>query len=692
MIPLGMQQEINSNGVAIGFSAGEAEVLAELACDCGILQTCVEVLRTLRLRLWIAALVCLFGVYASAQTTLGGPRGVDASRFGERVALGPDWLFAPTDDSANASPTLDDSGWRVVSTQQPLLDYGFRDLHFAWYRMHVRLLPQARNLTLEIAGVDGSYEVYANGTKIGGNGGIGGPTYRHQRRMIDFPLDKGLLGPSGELVLALRFALNPGGEEALSTPLGSGAAVYLASRDAAARDESDLIAHAGAEFFIIFLLDIVVGSVAVALWFTARAHKEYLAAAIYLLAHALDFQLDLRFLLQDRTPFLEFAGFAAAATSEVAIIEFVRLVLGYRYSRWFFALEAVTFASIFWIPLMHVGVGTYQVDLFLFYLPLLFGNLVLIVLLARAARDGTPFAWLLLLPVLSYAVRRWWEFGTDLAYLLHLTSTIHSTPAIPLGSYHVSWGNMPDVFYEAMLLVFLIARTIAIARQQVRSAAELEAARTVQQVLVAVETPEIPALRIESTYRPAGEVGGDFFQVIPVSGGAGLIVVGDVSGKGTPAAMTVALLVGTVRTLAHYTESPGEILAAMNQRMMARANGGFTTCVVLRIEPDGKVIAANAGHIAPYVDGKEMELDNGLPLGLSAEAVYAETTFGVAPGSQITLLTDGVVEAMNGQGALFGFERTRRVSGQSAASIADAAQRFGQEDDITVLTMKFAAD
>jgi len=183
-------------------------------------------------------------------------------------------------------------------------------------------------------------------------------------------------------------------------------------------------------------------------------------------------------------------------------------------------------------------------------------------------------------------------------------------------------------------------------------------------------------------------VGGDFFRVVPEPDGSVLVVVGDVSGKGLPAAMTVSLLVGTVRTLAHYTQSPGEILSAMNLRMLTRNDGGFTTCLALRIDPDGTLAIANAGHIAPYLNGEELPLHNGLPLGLSADTTYAESTFQLADSRQLTLLTDGVVEARDKAGALYGFDRTRAVSTLAADEIASRAQRFGEEDDITVLTLK----
>jgi serine phosphatase RsbU (regulator of sigma subunit) len=128
----------------------------------------------------------------------------------------------------------------------------------------------------------------------------------------------------------------------------------------------------------------------------------------------------------------------------------------------------------------------------------------------------------------------------------------------------------------------------------------------------------------------------------------------------------------------------------MNQRMLARSHGGFTTCLVLRCDTDGKLTIANAGHIAPYVAGKELPVENGLPLGLAADTTYAESRFQLAPGEQLTLLTDGVVEARDKSGALFGFQRSAALSTQPAEAIACAAQAFGQDDDITVLTFSCA--
>ena len=224
-------------------------------------------------------------------------------------------------------------------------------------------------------------------------------------------------------------------------------------------------------------------------------------------------------------------------------------------------------------------------------------------------------------------------------------------------------------------------------REKLRLSVEVEAARIVQQVLIPEKVPSVAGFSIESIYRPFSEVGGDFVQIFPAPNSGILVVIGDVSGKGMAAAMTVSLLVGTIRTLARYTQRPGEILAAMNQRMLARSAGGFVTCLVVRADRDGSLTIANAGHLSPYLNGKELQLDNGLPLGLAADSAYKESAYSIDCEKQLTLMTDGVVEAHNETGELFGFERTAAISGHSAEVIAQKAIEFGQDDDITVITL-----
>lgn len=239
----------------------------------------------------------------------------------------------------------------------------------------------------------------------------------------------------------------------------------------------------------------------------------------------------------------------------------------------------------------------------------------------------------------------------------------------------------------AVTLAILVRDLIHDRAEKQRLAAELAASRAVQQVIIPEHTPEIPGFTIGSVYKPYGEVGGDFYQILPLSNGGVLIAIGDVSGKGMPAAMMVSLLVGTLHALAETTSSPGQLLAGLNRLVLGRSHGGFTTCLILRIAPDGTVTFANAGHISPYCQGNEVPCDNGLPLGLAADGSYPESSFLLSAGEQLTLVTDGVVEARNGAGELFGFDRTAAKASLTAEAIAQQAQAFGQDDDITVLTI-----
>ena len=118
---------------------------------------------------------------------------------------------------------------------------------------------------------------------------------------------------------------------------------------------------------------------------------------------------------------------------------------------------------------------------------------------------------------------------------------------------------------------------------------------------------------------------------------------------------------------------------------MGRTAGGFITACCARFYPEGRVIFANAGQIAPYLNGREVEIGNGLPLGISADVEYTETT--ITTDAAVTFVSDGVVEARNAKGELLGFDRMAVLTTKRPEELADAAQRWGQEDDITVLTV-----
>jgi serine phosphatase RsbU (regulator of sigma subunit) len=214
------------------------------------------------------------------------------------------------------------------------------------------------------------------------------------------------------------------------------------------------------------------------------------------------------------------------------------------------------------------------------------------------------------------------------------------------------------------------------------------AAREIQQIILPEQAEPVPGFTLETIYEPAQQVGGDFFQVLPAGDGGMLVVIGDVAGKGLPAAMLVSVLVGATRGVAEYTKDPGELLASLNDRLVGRSGGGFSTALAAHITADGWVTIANAGHLSPYVDGREVTLPGALPLGVISGVSYETTSFHLPHGSRMTLYSDGVVEAQNRNGELFGFDRARAISTAPAAAIAEAAKNFGQEDDITVVTIE----
>jgi len=241
--------------------------------------------------------------------------------------------------------------------------------------------------------------------------------------------------------------------------------------------------------------------------------------------------------------------------------------------------------------------------------------------------------------------------------------------------------NFETVLMLAMAWV-LFRRVWRTWMQRQALSAEFEAAREMQEALVQ-RVPDLPGFKVEGAYRPASQVGGDFYRVFPADDGAILVVVGDVSGKGLKAAMTVAGLVCAMEAI--RTRRPGEFLEELNHAAKAFMQSGFATCCAALIQRSGESTIANAGHLAPYADGRELPVEAGLPLGIADGVEYQET---VARGERLTFVSDGVVEAENSQRELFGFDRTREISGKSAQEIAEAAKAWGQTDDITVVTVR----
>jgi len=217
--------------------------------------------------------------------------------------------------------------------------------------------------------------------------------------------------------------------------------------------------------------------------------------------------------------------------------------------------------------------------------------------------------------------------------------------------------------------------------------AEMAAAREVQQLMLPDEAESYPGYSVDSAYRPALQIGGDFFQILPAADDGFLLVLGDVAGKGLAAAMHVSMLVGVIRTVAPETSDPAIMLRKLHDRLNGRTSG-VSTALAAHVSANGLVTIANAGHLSPYLDGGEIELPGALPLGIPEAGNYTAVHFELPPGSRLTFYSDGVVEAQTKSGELFGFDRARAISNESADAIVEKAVQFGQADDITVVTIQ----
>jgi serine phosphatase RsbU (regulator of sigma subunit) len=233
--------------------------------------------------------------------------------------------------------------------------------------------------------------------------------------------------------------------------------------------------------------------------------------------------------------------------------------------------------------------------------------------------------------------------------------------------------------------VLLLYRFRRSSEQQARAQSELEAARSMQEVMVPQISTQTAGFHVESAYLPAQEVGGDFFRLFPSDDGSLLVAVGDVSGKGIKAAMLVSVIIGVLQRSVEITRSPARILGDLNRCLIGQTDGKFATCCCALMHTDGRVTAANAGHLSPYCDGTEIELPAGFPVGLAPDAEYEEVHLNLPAGKRWLFLSDGVVEARNKAGEIYGFDRTRTISVLAVNQIAATAQQFGQEDDITVV-------
>lgn len=609
------------------------------------------------------------------------------------------WKFHVGDDSRWSAASLDDSDWEpyliAPEPRSAVLDQTLNagplpgwQAHghpgytgYAWYRIRVGPQTASRAYALLMPQyVDESYEVYIDGKKMAAFGQLDEHHLHYGSRPLIVSIPQETLEQHRPFTVAIRFwdGRSDAGPREGNLHGGLRGLPLLGPQDILEILRENQRNRQNHEMWLVFLLLCLFGAVGLISFFlfaVARNRPEYLWAGISMAGVA-----------------LKFASQCASA----------------------FLPIPVEICAIFEVTGEWVGLSAGPV--FVMYLlglnkriwsrMALCSSIILLartVLIAASLNDLIPPAsvWNRLWIIVPFAL-----FCTIVlvaAIVIDAVRTNGRRSLAPLspGALAVCGlvsqllgGRIADLTGEffasvpvALLFVFLWRFTLQ-QRQNERNAIDLTEAQEIQQLLLGTHLPQVTGYEIESAYFPAREVGGDFFQVLEADNGSMLIVFGDVAGKGFPAAVLVSLLVGVIRTRAQETHDPGSVLHTLNNRLCETARGSLATCLAARISPEGLVDVASAGHLPPYLDGEELSMPGSLPLGALPGVEYDTHNFALGRGGRLMLASDGVVEARNSRGELFGFDRVRSLSMEAAEKIALAARQFGQEDDITVLTIE----
>ena len=663
----------------------------------------------------VVVLVCLA---ASAQQSFGrGASGPTEIRVGDSyVALAGAWKFAPGDSPRVgggwlwSSPGFDDSGWTTMDLEpvpgETDAGYGnpsyvkgwevrgFPNLFgYAWYRLRLHVANPAEPLWLKMPDhVDDSYQIFANSRFVGefGKFGANGVTcYRSRPLVFELPAPD----EHGDLLLAIRFYMEPFVASAgISEDSGGMHQIPLVGQhkevEAVRRREMTgrVLNVIAPVFMALFILIAAAGTFRI--WLLDRPQRTYLWLTLGLLSGAA------------RTPLLVVVLFTYSMTQGVYSASAAALLTGSLVCWIVFWRSWFQIARSRWTEVLIVGCAVVVV------LTHVTSNFLLttqwsgqVALVIRAA-GNIGLAFVLFFTLLQGARKDRMGALVALPPVLLLTVSLFSSELLTRFDIRTSYFpfgvqvGVSDVAQVLLVLVvgILVARRFLgsqvsqrLERQAVEQ--EMEQARELQQHVLIPEPVKSPRFEVEVAYHPARTVGGDFFQTMECADGSLLVVVGDVSGKGVAAAMLVAVLVGTIRTRADETSDPAAILRTLNERLVGRGGGHFATCVAAHLQLDGTMLLANAGHLPPYRNGLALDMEGSLPLGIVSGAEYEVEAVRLEPEDRLVFLTDGVPEARDSTGGLLGFEGLGGLAGRSVEEIAQVAMAYGQEDDITVISV-----
>jgi hypothetical protein len=666
--------------------------------------------RLLRALFPIALLISCAGVLQAQERTAFSGTLASVKQLGKgTMPLDGPWQFHLGDSLAWSAPNFDDSSWEEIRANLPWGMQGhFAYSGFAWYRLHLAVAPAPDvkpGFLLLMPRVSDAYQIYWNGTLIGQYGKLpphaAWPAFPDSH-IFGLPTDR-----SG--TIAIRVWSAPLGSNASGQDGGLSGDPIIGDPDSV----SAILASRQFEslrsgFYIVGLgfLRFLIGSIALAMWLRSRSERLLLWFAIFTAGQAL-WNIVSSFGIPISAFVLNVLNQPLWALGNIALwfllLSLLRIDSSVVFVRWVRAMAIckltadsldgsviLSFSLVQWSsnPALQWSDGI------LTAIGTIFGVVPLVIVAVGMRRKLDPARWAVAITALVS------QMNAVMISASHQGErfthwTLGGILSRPLFFAHGMYFNTQILADTALFLSVLYAVYRFSAENRLRQATleqEFQNARELQQVLIPEAIPEIPGFTLTSAYKPALEVGGDFFQIVPLEGrfaGSTLVVLGDVSGKGLKAAMAVSLIVGAIRTLAETTSSPAEILAGIGRRLYGRLQDGFTTCVVLRLDPDGRCTAAAAGHLPPFLNDQEVDLPGTLPLGVAPSVSYEERTIALVQGDRLALYTDGLLEARNQTGELYGFERLKALfaTAPTAAEATDAAVAFGQDDDITVLTL-----
>ena len=666
----------------------------------------------------------LLPLTCAAQTAAPSPSvqrpqsAVNPGSFVEQIHLGDSvvplvgpWKFSAGDNPAWAQPGFDDSSWSEMDMTPPTsrshpgrvlplpgwTARGYPDhTGYAWYRLTIDVQGSGQQLALKMPGhdVDDAYQLFVNGVQIGQFGRFNGRSVTAYNTLPRaFPLPKDLTG--GTMTVAIRLWMDS------ATPFNSPDAGGLHSPpvlgnardiDGQVRLDFDDIAHVAGSGFLESLILIMAMFMAGALYWLDPQEDAYFWLALVCLVTLLGNSIVQ--LASFTTPMGQTEGVILHDVLSTPI----RIGLWVMFWAYWFRLPRLHW--IHWIAwtlvgLLSIGTAMLRPPLYgqkipvqaadvliptVMFLKLGLGVLLLVVAYMGFRRNKAEGGMAGAAVMLAFA-----------ANFQHELQLIHIGVTTTVFGFRVSLGTISTILSLLIITVMLLTRFVRSQRLQEQWKLEIEQARSIQHVLIPEQLPSVKGLRIRSEYHPAREVGGDFFQILPLDDdGSAIVVVGDVTGKGLQAGMLVALIVGAIRTAIEQTTDPARILAIINNQLTEREHAS-ATCEILRISGNGAVTMSHAGHIPPYLNGNEVQMEGALPLGMISGVEFPSQSLQLQPGDELTLMSDGIAEAQDSHGQLFGFDKVHEMMTKRATAeeIAVAAQGFGQADDITVLQVQW---